>query len=106
MGSVRKIICPCGFKSQVSVGGTMKSFREYSTFPFYCEKCGLVEVNIAKEFPAVRLFNPTPELCPKNNCIILEKGRNLYTDKWHLSEYGSQKLLPSIRKILVNLLNQ
>ena len=64
------------------------------------------EVNIAKEYPAVRLFNPTPELCPKNECKILEKGQNLYADNWHLSEYGSQKLLPSIRNILVSILNQ
>jgi Zn finger protein HypA/HybF involved in hydrogenase expression len=27
----------------------MRDFRENSTFPFYCEKCGLVEVNINKE---------------------------------------------------------
>ena len=63
MGSIRKIICPCGFKSQVSVGGTMKSFREYSTFPFYCEKCGLVEVNIEKD----------ELICPKCNSLEVKQ---------------------------------
>ena len=63
MGSIIKIICPCGFKSQVSVGGTMRSFREHSTFPFYCEKCGLVEVNIEKK-----------ELCcPKCNSLDVKQ---------------------------------
>lgn len=47
MGSIRKVACPCGFKSSVKVGGGMRDFQTNSTFPFYCEKCGLVEVNVA-----------------------------------------------------------
>jgi ribosomal protein S27AE len=49
MGSIRKVSCPCGFKSSAKIGGGMRDFREYSTFPFYCEKCGLVDVNITKD---------------------------------------------------------
>ena len=49
MGSVKKVVCPCGFQSAVKVGGGMRNFRENSTFPFYCENCGLVEVNVTKE---------------------------------------------------------
>lgn len=57
MGSIRQVSCPCGFKSSVKVGGGMRDFRTNSTFPFYCEKCGLVEVNVTKE----------PLHCPKCN---------------------------------------
>ena len=49
MGSIRRVSCPCGFKSSVKVGGGMRDFRENSTFPFYCEKCGLVDVNVTKD---------------------------------------------------------
>ena len=49
MGSIRKVACPCGFHSTVIVGGGMRDFREKSTFPFYCESCGLVDLNVAKD---------------------------------------------------------
>jgi hypothetical protein len=49
MGSIRKVSCPCGFKSSVRIGGGMRDFRENSTFPFYCQTCGLVELNVTKE---------------------------------------------------------
>lgn len=39
--------CHCGFNTQITVGGTMSNFLEDSRFPFYCEHCGLVEVNTA-----------------------------------------------------------
>jgi Zn finger protein HypA/HybF involved in hydrogenase expression len=49
LGSIRNVACPCGFKSPVTVGGSMRHFREDSKFPFYCETCGLVDVNVAKD---------------------------------------------------------
>jgi len=49
MGSIRNVVCPCGFKSKVTVGGTMKNFLEDSRFPFYCVTCGIVDVNVAKD---------------------------------------------------------
>ena len=49
MGSIRKVSCLCGFQSTAKIGGGMKDFRENSTFPFYCQTCGLVEVNITKD---------------------------------------------------------
>ena len=64
------------------------------------------EVNIAKGFSAVRVLNPKPVLCPKNECTIVDEGRDVYRDNWHPSGYGSQKLSPLISRVLVELLNQ
>jgi peptidoglycan/LPS O-acetylase OafA/YrhL len=66
----------------------------------------VLEENIAKDFSGVRLLNPVAVLCPKNECAIIEKGRDVYRDNWHLSEYGSLKLAPMIGEILASSLNQ
>lgn len=47
MGSIHKASCKCGFEASVRVGGTRSSFLESSYFPFFCENCGLVSINIA-----------------------------------------------------------
>jgi predicted Zn-ribbon and HTH transcriptional regulator len=39
--------CTCGFNQQVRVGGTRASFQTHSYFPYLCEKCGVVDVNVA-----------------------------------------------------------
>jgi len=31
--------------------------------------------NIARDFPAEPLRNPTPVLCPKSKCVIVVKGK-------------------------------
>ena len=66
----------------------------------------VLEENIAKDFSGVQLLSPVAVLCPKSECAIIEKGRDVYRDNWHLSEYGSQRLAPSIRSVLAELLNQ
>jgi hypothetical protein len=48
MGSVYKAHCGCSFAADVTVGGTRQNFLENSAFPFFCDECGLVRVNIAK----------------------------------------------------------
>ena len=48
MGSVYRAFCGCGFSAQVTVGGTRQHFLEDSSFPFFCQDCGLVGVNIAE----------------------------------------------------------
>ena len=48
MGDVRNAHCDCGFQSAVRVGGGRATFREKSSFPFYCKNCGLVDVNVAR----------------------------------------------------------
>jgi hypothetical protein len=59
MGDVHEADCRCGFKAEVTVGGTRQHHREASYFPHHCSQCGLVNVNIAK----VGLF--TKAICPK-----------------------------------------
>ena len=45
MGTVHLAYCECGYKTSVFVGGRRQSFNTKSVFPYYCKKCGLVEVN-------------------------------------------------------------
>jgi hypothetical protein len=47
MGSFYEAVCECGFTADVTVGGGRHTFHENSRFPFYCQHCGLVSVNIA-----------------------------------------------------------
>lgn len=71
MGSIRNVSCRCGFKSTAKIGGGMRDFRNNSVFPFYCNTCGLVEVNITKK-----------ELCcPKCTSIkVMQYGRSPISD--------------------------
>ena len=48
MGAEHKATCKCGFEKTIHVGGMMSGIQEDSRFPFYCQRCGLVEANIAK----------------------------------------------------------
>jgi hypothetical protein len=48
MGSVYHAYCDCGFKEDVTVGGSRNTFLDQSSFPFFCGQCGLVNVNVAK----------------------------------------------------------
>ena len=86
MGSIRKVSCPCGFNSSVKIGGGMRDFRNNSAFPFYCNTCGLVEVNVAKE-----------ELCcPKCTAKeVLQYGvppiSDLPETKWGSVSWGNYK---------------
>jgi phage FluMu protein Com len=45
MGTTYRVFCDCGFKTTVNEGGSRDGFRSYSAFPFWCDRCGLVEVN-------------------------------------------------------------
>ena len=66
MGNIQDARCECGFKRRVRVGGTMATFREQASFPFYCKTCGLIDINIA-----------APErICPTcNSTEIVQYGK-------------------------------
>ncbi len=50
MTTTFRVQCDCGFRRLASVGGTRENYLVESYFPFYCETCGLVDVNVrAKE---------------------------------------------------------
>lgn len=49
MGTIYKVFCGCGFKTEVSEGGSRDGFKSYSAFPFWCDRCGLVEVNTTQK---------------------------------------------------------
>lgn len=46
MGQIMKVGCSCGFSKTVRIGGGMRDHQTNSTFPHYCESCGLVDVNV------------------------------------------------------------
>ena len=48
MGSSYQANCSCGFQQTVVVGAGRMDFLTHSKFPFYCQKCGLVDVNISQ----------------------------------------------------------
>ena len=58
MGSVHRAYCECGFSEDVTIGGGRHHFLTNSSFPFYCNACGLVSVNIA----------PLPDDAIKTTC--------------------------------------
>lgn len=47
MANSYKASCACGFQRSVRTGGTRKTFETESYFPFFCERCGLISVNVA-----------------------------------------------------------
>ncbi len=49
MSMGHRATCPCGFATYIEVGGTMRNYHRHSTFPFYCQHCGLVSVNIMRK---------------------------------------------------------
>jgi len=49
MASLLRMSCDCGFRRLVQTGGLMRSFEKEAWWPFYCGKCGLVQVNFQKE---------------------------------------------------------
>lgn len=49
MGAVYLANCPCGYQQNITVGGDMETYRQKSFFPFFCKKCGLVEVDICQK---------------------------------------------------------
>ena len=49
MGATYLASCPCGYQQNVAVGGNMINYAQESFFPFFCKKCGLVEVNICQK---------------------------------------------------------
>jgi len=51
MGFKIVALCGCGYRSEFKVGGTRSTYRTVSYFPHYCETCGLVSVNVAREKP-------------------------------------------------------
>ena len=46
MGSIHGIVCECGYKSLITVGGDRETYLEDSKFPFYCKDCGVVSINV------------------------------------------------------------
>ena len=49
MGQIHSTRCDCGQSASVKIGGGMLNFKHDSRFPFYCEACGLVSVNVQAE---------------------------------------------------------
>jgi hypothetical protein len=51
MGSLQEASCVCGFQMEVTVGGGRATFQKNCAFPYYCQRCGLVEANTRLKVP-------------------------------------------------------
>lgn len=49
MGSFHKAECGCGYTKHMQVGGARASYKTESYFPYCCDACGLVDVNVASQ---------------------------------------------------------
>ena len=49
MSSTHKAHCQCGFIAFVCVGGLRATFKSKCYFPYYCNSCGIVDVNTANK---------------------------------------------------------
>jgi hypothetical protein len=102
MGSENMAECECGFRQGFTIGGSRSSFAEYSSFPFFCEKCGLVEVNITQK----SLICPT---CKSKDITPYGKPPVSLPSKYMMIEwmdYGAPRdgnLCPSCRKMTLRL---
>ena len=118
MASVHKANCPCGYNETIATGGTMASYGEYSTFPFYCQQCGLVSVNIAaflgasrsEDSPQKRREGTNPPTCPKcgNKSLdqygvppasIANATRRLALQAWDFKAYEKGNLCPACKQM-------
>ncbi len=54
------------------------------------------ESSIAKDYPGVRIVNLQKLFCTKIHCLVIEDGRDIFQDSWHISEYGSLKIVPKL----------
>ena len=54
MSTAHQASCSCGYKVDFIVGGTRSRYQEESFFPFLCDGCGFVSVNI----------QASPPICP------------------------------------------
>ena len=55
MSTAHQASCSCGYKVDFIVGGTRYRYQEESFFPFLCDGCGFVSLNIQVSSP----------ICPK-----------------------------------------
>lgn len=59
MGEVVRATCAgCGFVEKTEIGGGLFNSETHSYFPYLCDACGMVSVNIAQE-PIVCPSDPT-----------------------------------------------
>jgi hypothetical protein len=77
MGTVFNASCPCGFQRSVTVGAGRSDFQTNSVFPFYCDACGMVEVNISNPIPICPQCQST-EATPYGRPPISPDGGNSY----------------------------
>jgi len=63
MASDHMASCPCGYRTEVTIGGWMLNFTTFGLFPYYCKECGLVEVNVKAE----------KIVCPKCNSADIDQ---------------------------------
>ena len=82
MSSTHNAHCQCGFIAFVCVGGLRATFKSKCYFPYYCNSCGIVDVNTANK----------NLICPKCKTTKVVA----YGDK-SISNYKNEEIIPSIQ---------
>jgi Zn finger protein HypA/HybF involved in hydrogenase expression len=87
MGSVFDASCPCGFQGSVTVGAGRSDFQTNSKFPFYCDTCGMVSVNISDPTPVCPQCQST-QITPYGRSPISPDGSETYFMQWRTYRAG------------------
>lgn len=80
-----------GFKSDLSI--PLEAYQKRNSWIWAAQDKARDECN-------VMIIDPTATLCDESHCYGSLKGRPLYSDDNHLSEYGNKVLIPIFRSVL------
>jgi len=59
---------------------------------------------LAREYPALKIWDPLPILCPGATCSAYDMdAQPLFADADHLSGHGNRVLEPSFTQLLIRL---
>jgi predicted Zn-ribbon and HTH transcriptional regulator len=77
MGTTYRAYCDCGFQTDVTEGGSKEGFKTHSFFPFWCDRCGLIEVNLRQKIKCPHC--KSKEILPYGDPLITsdKHGENL-----------------------------
>lgn len=115
MASVHLATCKCGFEKEITVGGLMEGFADNSTFPYYCQLCGLVEANIADLLGQTADNPTTAATCPecgnkhidqygKPPASLITRAKRQTLQAWNFQANQDGNLCPSCKQMTLQFM--
>lgn len=92
-------IPPLIAKQMMTLNKTVDNSISYSQYQNRSSQMNNLLENVAKKCNA-KILDPSKILCRQGKCISEYKGRPIYRDGDHLSEYGNKLLTPMFKNIL------